>query len=71
LSFLSLCVLSGLWKGEIFMTPPFKTEGVPGRCRARHLMMNLTWMGAIDGIIDHPVSAAAQDIDGRRIDSAI
>ena len=35
------------------MTPPFKTEGVPGRCRARDSVTeHPTWMrAAIDGII--------------------
>ena len=33
------------------MTPPLKTEGVPGRCRARYSMTEPYWMrAAIDGI---------------------
>ena len=32
------------------MTPPLKTEGVPGRCRARYSMTEPYWMrAAIDG----------------------
>lgn len=54
------------------MTPPLKTEGVPGRCRARYSMTEPYWMrAAIDGINAFQLLLAAATSHSSRFPSAI
>jgi hypothetical protein len=49
------------------MTPPLKTEGVPGGCRARHSMTE-PYLDKVDGIFAIQFLLAAQNVMKGRIE---